>query len=145
TVDEELRIVLLEHRACYTDTGRRRRGFLGDLVHGRRGAKGRMMPKISKRAKSGQAVSALRLSARPGAQRKGRVRAPPAPNGLPGEQSLAAIDVGTNAVRLEMVRPQPIGSLEILHQERDPLRPGEGVFRTGYIPREVADRLMSTL
>jgi exopolyphosphatase / guanosine-5'-triphosphate,3'-diphosphate pyrophosphatase len=58
---------------------------------------------------------------------------------------LAAIDVGTNAVRLELARPLPDGSLELLHQERDPLRPGEGVFRTGIISREVADRLMSTL
>src|ERR1700735_3494029 len=58
---------------------------------------------------------------------------------------LAAIDVGTNAVRLEMVRPLPNGSFEIIHQERDPLRPGEGVFRTGAIAREVADRLLSTL
>ncbi|HUB05734.1 MAG TPA: Ppx/GppA phosphatase family protein [Myxococcales bacterium] len=58
---------------------------------------------------------------------------------------LAAIDVGTNAVRLELARPLPDGSLELLHQERDPLRPGEGVFKTGVISRDVADRLMSTL
>ncbi|MHB8418897.1 MAG: Ppx/GppA phosphatase family protein [Myxococcales bacterium] len=58
---------------------------------------------------------------------------------------LAAIDVGTNAVRLELARPLADGSLELLHQERDPLRPGEGVFKTGVISREVADRLMSTL
>lgn len=58
---------------------------------------------------------------------------------------LAAIDVGTNAVRMELARPLPDGSLETLHQERDPVRPGEGVFATGSIPREVADRLMSTL
>lgn len=58
---------------------------------------------------------------------------------------LAAIDVGTNAVRLELARPNRDGSLETLHQERDPVRPGEGVFKTGYISAEVADRLMSTL
>ena len=58
---------------------------------------------------------------------------------------IGAIDVGTNAVRLEMVRPLPNGSFEIIHQERDPLRPGEGVFRSGSIPREGADRLLSTL
>jgi exopolyphosphatase/guanosine-5'-triphosphate,3'-diphosphate pyrophosphatase len=60
-------------------------------------------------------------------------------------QVLGAIDVGTNAVRLELARPLPDGSLETLHQERDPVRPGEGVFATGSIPREVADRLLSTL
>lgn len=58
---------------------------------------------------------------------------------------LAAIDVGTNAVRLELARPDPEGSLETLHQERDPVRPGEGVFATGFMPQETADRLLSTL
>jgi exopolyphosphatase/guanosine-5'-triphosphate,3'-diphosphate pyrophosphatase len=62
-----------------------------------------------------------------------------------GSEILGAIDVGTNAVRLELARPLPDGSLETLHQERDPVRPGEGVFTTGSIPREVADRLLATL
>src|SRR5262245_38928714 len=59
--------------------------------------------------------------------------------------TLAAIDVGTNAVRLEMARVRPDGGFEIVHQERDPVRPGEGVFKTGAIPPAVADRLLSTL
>src|SRR5215472_6271234 len=58
---------------------------------------------------------------------------------------LAAIDVGTNSVKLELARPLPNGSFETLHEERDPVRPGEGVFRTGWIPPDVADRLLSTL
>lgn len=58
---------------------------------------------------------------------------------------LAAIDVGTNAVRLELARPDPEGALETLHQERDPIRPGEGVFATGFMPPETADRLLATL
>lgn len=58
---------------------------------------------------------------------------------------LAAIDVGSNAVRLEIARPLADGSLETLHQQRDPIRPGEGVFATGSISREVADRLLSTM
>jgi exopolyphosphatase/guanosine-5'-triphosphate,3'-diphosphate pyrophosphatase len=58
---------------------------------------------------------------------------------------LGAIDVGTNAVRLELARRLPDGSLQTVHQERDPVRPGEGVFVTGSIRREVADRLLSTL
>jgi exopolyphosphatase/guanosine-5'-triphosphate,3'-diphosphate pyrophosphatase len=62
-----------------------------------------------------------------------------------GERVLAAIDVGTNAIRLEIARPLPDGSLETLHQERDPVRPGEGVFATGAIPRPVADRVIVTL
>lgn len=58
---------------------------------------------------------------------------------------LGAIDVGTNAVRLELARPLPDGSFEPIHSERDPVRPGEGVFKTGRIPREVEDRLVATL
>jgi len=64
---------------------------------------------------------------------------------LPQDTVLAAIDVGTNAVKLELARPLPDGSLESLHQERDPVRPGEGVFKTGRIPREVCDRLLAAL
>ncbi|WP_375767829.1 Ppx/GppA family phosphatase [Archangium gephyra] len=63
----------------------------------------------------------------------------------PLQPVLAAIDVGTNAVRLELARPDAEGSLETLHQERDPIRPGEGVFASGEMPKETADRLLSTL
>ncbi len=58
---------------------------------------------------------------------------------------LGAIDVGTNAVRLELARPLPDGSFDLVHTERDPVRPGEGVFKTGRIPHEVELRLLSTL
>jgi exopolyphosphatase/guanosine-5'-triphosphate,3'-diphosphate pyrophosphatase len=58
---------------------------------------------------------------------------------------LAAIDVGTNAVRLELARALPDGSLETLHTERDPVRPGEGLFTTGIIGKDVAGRLVATL
>jgi len=61
------------------------------------------------------------------------------------DRLLAAIDVGTNAVRLEIARPLPDGTLETIHQERDPIRPGEGVFTSGLIARPVADRLLGTL
>jgi len=64
---------------------------------------------------------------------------------VPPGSILAAIDVGTNAVRLEIARRLPDGSLETLHQERDPVRPGEGVFETGSMPRPVADRLVAVL
>jgi exopolyphosphatase/guanosine-5'-triphosphate,3'-diphosphate pyrophosphatase len=64
---------------------------------------------------------------------------------LPLQPVLAAIDVGTNAVRLELARPDADGALETLHQERDPIRPGEGVFATGTMPEETAERLLSTL
>jgi exopolyphosphatase/guanosine-5'-triphosphate,3'-diphosphate pyrophosphatase len=58
---------------------------------------------------------------------------------------LAAIDVGTNAVRLEIAQLHADGSLETLLQERAAIRPGEGVFSTGLISREVAQRLLPTL
>src|SRR5438128_12002081 len=61
------------------------------------------------------------------------------------EDVLAAIDVGTNAVRLELARVLPEGSLETLHTERDPVRPGEGLFTSGTMKREVQDRLLATL
>ena len=59
--------------------------------------------------------------------------------------TFAAVDVGTNAVRLKLVRARRDGSLEVLHEERDPIRPGEGVFETGSIPPPVAARLIETL
>ena len=58
---------------------------------------------------------------------------------------LGAIDVGTNAVRLELARVLPDGSMEGLHTERDPVRPGEGLFKSGIMSREVANRLVATL
>lgn len=58
---------------------------------------------------------------------------------------LAAIDVGTNAVRLEIAEAFADGALEVLHTERDPVRPGEGLFTTGVISKPVAGRLVSTL
>jgi exopolyphosphatase/guanosine-5'-triphosphate,3'-diphosphate pyrophosphatase len=58
---------------------------------------------------------------------------------------VAAIDVGSNAVRLEIARALPDGSLETLHQERDPIRPGDGVFVNGRMSPEVEARLVATL
>lgn len=58
---------------------------------------------------------------------------------------LGAIDVGSNAVRLEIVRAHPDGILETLHYERAPIRPGAGVFESGIMGDVVADRLAATL
>ncbi|MCA3012009.1 MAG: Ppx/GppA family phosphatase [Myxococcaceae bacterium] len=70
----------------------------------------------------------------------------PSRNALdPRGEVLAAIDVGTNAVRLELARALPDGALETLHTERDPVRPGEGLFTTGVISKAVAGRLVATL
>lgn len=59
--------------------------------------------------------------------------------------SLAAIDVGTNAVRLKVARFLPDGTLKPLHQERDAIRPGAGVFDTGVLSEASVERLVSTL
>jgi exopolyphosphatase/guanosine-5'-triphosphate,3'-diphosphate pyrophosphatase len=69
----------------------------------------------------------------------------PRRNAAEYQDVLAAIDVGTNAVRLELAQVLPDGSLETLHTERDPVRPGEGLFTSGTMKREVADRLLATL
>jgi exopolyphosphatase/guanosine-5'-triphosphate,3'-diphosphate pyrophosphatase len=61
------------------------------------------------------------------------------------ETLIAAIDVGANAVRLEIARGFSDGSIESVHQERDPIRPSEGLFQTGIIPVPVVDRLVSVL
>jgi exopolyphosphatase / guanosine-5'-triphosphate,3'-diphosphate pyrophosphatase len=58
---------------------------------------------------------------------------------------IAAIDIGTNAVRLEIARVSPDGGIETLHTERDPVRPGEGLFKTGSMSKEVQGRLISAL
>src|ERR1019366_4589936 len=61
------------------------------------------------------------------------------------ETLIAAIDVGANAVRLEIARGFSDGSIESVHQERDPVRPGEGLFQTGIIPPAVVDRVVGVL
>jgi exopolyphosphatase/guanosine-5'-triphosphate,3'-diphosphate pyrophosphatase len=61
------------------------------------------------------------------------------------ETLIAAIDVGANAVRLEIARGFSDGSIESVHQERDPVRPGEGLFQTGIVPPDVVDRLIVVL
>jgi exopolyphosphatase/guanosine-5'-triphosphate,3'-diphosphate pyrophosphatase len=56
----------------------------------------------------------------------------------------AAIDVGSNAARLKVAR-LGAGHLEIVHAERDGMRPGDGVFTDGVMPDAVVARLCSTL
>src|SRR5262245_46471973 len=58
---------------------------------------------------------------------------------------LAAIDVGTNAVRLKIARRRSDGRLQSVLARRDGIRPGEGVFETGRVPGHVLERLIGTL
>jgi len=69
-----------------------------------------------------------------------------APRPIARPDIFGAIDVGTNAMRLEVARPRIDGAgFEVLYQERSPVRPGEGVFKTGTIGKDVAARIIATL
>jgi exopolyphosphatase/guanosine-5'-triphosphate,3'-diphosphate pyrophosphatase len=57
----------------------------------------------------------------------------------------AAIDVGTNAVRLKIGGLTPHGTFQTLFEDRDPVRSGQGVFRDGCIPAPVIEQLAATL
>ena len=59
---------------------------------------------------------------------------------------LAAIDIGSNAVRLHIARVRRDGSLKTLpHRERHPVRLGHDVFATGAVSDVTAGRLIATL
>lgn len=62
----------------------------------------------------------------------------------PGE-ILGAIDVGSNAARLKLARVTNDGAFEQLHTERDPIRPGEGIWQHGEMSEPVIKRLVTTL
>ena len=58
---------------------------------------------------------------------------------------LAAIDVGTNAARLEVAEVRPKRKLQAIAESRDAIRPGEGVFRTGKMAPAAQERLLATI
>lgn len=62
----------------------------------------------------------------------------------PGE-IIGAIDVGSNAARMKLARVLDDGSFERLHQQRDPIQPGEGLWETGEMKPAVVDRLVRTM
>jgi len=57
----------------------------------------------------------------------------------------AAIDVGTNAARIKIQRLRFDGTRETLVTRRSPVRPGEGLYATGLISDEAAERLVATI
>ena len=59
--------------------------------------------------------------------------------------TLAVIDVGSNAVRLQVARVFEDGSFLVVHDEREPVRLGEEVFRTGVLSAEAIDRALEAL
>ncbi len=58
---------------------------------------------------------------------------------------VAVIDLGTNAVRLQVAKLSPLGHLQVIHDERAPIRPGEEVFKTHRLSREAMERTLEVL
>ena len=57
--------------------------------------------------------------------------------------SFAAIDVGSNAMRLKIVQVQPDGSIEPIYQYRAPVRLGHEVFLTGFLAEEAIQKAIA--
>ncbi len=58
---------------------------------------------------------------------------------------LGVIDVGSNALRLQVARVYEDGAFCVVHDEREPVRLGEEVFRTRQLSAAAIERAMKTL
>jgi exopolyphosphatase/guanosine-5'-triphosphate,3'-diphosphate pyrophosphatase len=56
------------------------------------------------------------------------------------EQILAFIDIGTNSIRLILVRLNPNHSYTVLRQEKEVVRLGENEFKSNYLQQEAMER-----
>jgi exopolyphosphatase/guanosine-5'-triphosphate,3'-diphosphate pyrophosphatase len=56
---------------------------------------------------------------------------------------IALIDLGTNAVRFDVVEVSPAGGVARLHRERLAVRLGEGVFKTGRLSHAAIGRTVA--
>ncbi|HKE01835.1 MAG TPA: hypothetical protein VKE69_12550, partial [Planctomycetota bacterium] len=61
------------------------------------------------------------------------------------EQAIAAIDVGSNALRLHIVSVRPTGGVVELESIREPVRLGRRVFLTGVLEEAEIERAVSAL
>ena len=61
------------------------------------------------------------------------------------ELTIAAIDLGSNAVRLTIGRSRPGRVIEVLCDEREPARLGHEVFRTGELSEDARSRVLEAL
>jgi len=59
--------------------------------------------------------------------------------------TLGVIDVGSNAIRLQVARVFGDGSFAVVHDEREPVRLGEEVFRTGVLSAQAIQRALEVL
>ena len=60
-------------------------------------------------------------------------------------QRLAAIDIGTNSIRMVVAEVEPDGLYRILDEERDMARLGSGLYRTGRLGAAAVDRALAAL
>jgi exopolyphosphatase/guanosine-5'-triphosphate,3'-diphosphate pyrophosphatase len=58
---------------------------------------------------------------------------------------LGVIDVGSNAIRLQVARLLADGTFRVIHDEREPVRLGDEVFRSGRLSDDAAARALLTL
>ena len=65
--------------------------------------------------------------------------------GTAPDVKVAAVDIGSNAIRLEIARLKPGRHMEILCDEREPARLGQEVFRTGELSDEARARALEAL
>src|SRR6185503_4306123 len=68
-----------------------------------------------------------------------------APAPLPDRPRLAAIDVGTNTVRLVVAEVEADGTYRILDEEREPARLGQGLASTGRLSAESVERALAAI
>src|SRR2546430_17484681 len=59
--------------------------------------------------------------------------APSSGPATPPPPRLAAVDIGTNSMRLVIAEGQPDGSYRVLDQDREMTRPGRGLYASGRI------------
>lgn len=59
--------------------------------------------------------------------------------------TFAAIDVGSNAMRLKIVALNHDGSIAALHQQRAPVRLGHEVFLTGFLKQELIEQAVGAM
>src|SRR2546430_9796282 len=67
-----------------------------------------------------------------------RAVAPPPPR-------LAAVDIGTNSMRLVIAEVQPDGSYRVLDQDREMTRLGRGLYATGRIGDRPVEQVLPPL
>lgn len=72
-------------------------------------------------------------------------RLSPFPRALPGPQRLAAIDVGSNSIRLVIAEAEPDGSYRLLDDERELVRLGAGLDSDRRLSAEAMDRAVVTI